>query len=212
MINYIDIILLSIVAFFAIKGLFKGLIAELLGLAGLFGGLILATKYMNNAASWLDQFIDVPPALASLIGYMVIFIGVQLAVQVGIFTLDRLTNVPLVGMVFQVMGGVVGTAKGAIIASMLVLLVSILPIGESLIPGIRESRLWPHAKTFAPKIYNLVSKYVTGSKSFHAELKESLESLPTKQMDQHAEDFLESLAEDVSVPEELELPKSLQGK
>jgi len=199
MINYIDIVLLSVVGFFTFKGIYKGLISEVLGLAGLFVGLVIATKYMSNAAQFLDRYIDVPPALSSLLGYLLVFVGIQLLVQVAIHVFENALDIPFVGSLIRLLGGAVGAAKGLLIVSLLVLLISILPSGESLVPGIRESRTWPVAKKVAPSVFNFVSSLISG-KSFYSELKESFDSLPTKQIDQHSEAFLQSLADEVPLP------------
>jgi len=73
--NYIDYIIITVVAFFAVRGLFKGFLNEVFGLLGLILALIFATKYMSNMAELVDKFLNIPPAMTTLLGYLIIFVG-----------------------------------------------------------------------------------------------------------------------------------------
>ncbi len=204
MVNYIDIVIIAVVAFFALKGLFKGIISEVLGLAGLFFGLLVATKYMSTAAKFIDQYVDVPPALGSMLGYLVVFVAIQFGVQILIHVLESITDIPFIGFFFKLLGGVVGFIKGGLIVSLVVLLISILPISEKLLPGLEDSRLLPYAREFAPWVYNSATKIIPGSKSFYGEVKESLTSVPTKNIDEHTKQFMQSIADDIPLPESVQ--------
>lgn len=202
MVNYIDIALLAIIAIFTVKGFVRGLIGEVLGLLGIFAGFILATRFMSNAAEIIEIYVDLPPALTSLLGYLIVFIGVQLATQVVIHVLESLTEFFLIGLVFQLLGATFGAIKGALVASLLVLLITILPMTESLIPGMDDSIVLPYIRKIAPQVYDFISDYVADSKSFHDEIKESLD-IKAIPLDQHTEKFLRSLAKEIPIPKNL---------
>lgn len=204
MANYVDIAIVAVVAFFAFKGLFKGVIGEVLGLGGLFVGLIAATRYMSDASRLVDQYLQVPPAFSSMLGYVLVFVGIQLGTQVVIHLLENLLDVPIVSTFLKLLGGAFGALKGGLIVSLVALLIGLIPFVKSMVPGLDGSKLYPYAKDFAPWVYNQARLIIPGSKSFYGEMKESLESVPTKQMSQNTVEFLQSLADEVDLPQSVQ--------
>jgi membrane protein required for colicin V production len=190
--NYLDLIILSIVGIFVIKGLFRGFFHEVLGLVGLLVGLIFATKYMSNAAVWVDEYLRIPPGLATLLGFLLIFLGIVFGFQLLAHILQKLSQVSLLGWLEKLGGGLVGFLKGATIISLLILFVSIIPFANQLIPGRADSKLFRPMKAFAPYLFDLLTEMVPDSKSFYAELKESLENFSPSELGKNTKQFLES--------------------
>jgi membrane protein required for colicin V production len=53
--NYFDVAIGSIVIILGIKGFLNGFIREIFGLAGLVGGVYLASRFAPLAADFIDQ-------------------------------------------------------------------------------------------------------------------------------------------------------------
>ncbi|MFQ5863991.1 MAG: CvpA family protein [bacterium] len=194
--NYLDLIIILVVGFFAIKGLFRGFFQEFLGLVGLVVALIFATKYMSNAAVWINKFFDLPPGLVTLVGFLLIFFGIVFGFQLLSHFLQQVTRHSFLGGFEKLAGGVVGFLKGATIISLLILFIFMIPFAKNLIPGQAESKFFYPAKNFAPKMFDLLKEFIPGSKSFYSELKESLENFSTKELGNNAQKFLNSLQND----------------
>lgn len=194
--NYLDLIIILVVGFFVIKGLRRGFFQEILGLLGLVVALIVATKYTSNAAIWIDKFLDLPPVLVTLLGFLLIFFAIVFGVQLITHVLQRIARYSFLGWLEKLAGGIVGFLKGATIVSLLILFLFMIPFAKNLIPGRADSKLFYPAKNFAPKMFNLLIEVMPNSKSFYSELKESLENFSPKELGNHAQDFLKSLQND----------------
>ena len=191
--NYIDYIIITVVAFFAVRGLFKGFLNEVFGFLGLILALILATKYMSDMAGLIDRFLNIPPALTTLLGYLIIFVGTIFALQLLNHVLQKVVKVSFLNWVDKTGGGLVGFVKGGVIISLLLLLISIIPFSRSMIPGVKESTLYGPAKNFAPKVFNFVMYVIPNSKSFYGELKETFDKFSVSKLGENTRDLLESL-------------------
>ncbi|MCH7678664.1 CvpA family protein [candidate division KSB1 bacterium] len=191
--NYIDYIIITFVAFFAVRGLFKGFLNEVFGFLGLILALIFATKYMSNMAGVIDRFLNIPPGLTTLLGYLIIFVGTIFAVQLLNHVLQKAVQVSFLNWVDKTGGGLVGFIKGGIIISLLLLLISIIPFSRSMIPGVKDSTLYAPAKNFAPKIFNYIMYVIPNSKSFYGELKETFDKFSASELGKNTRDLLDSL-------------------
>ncbi|RMF56761.1 MAG: CvpA family protein [Calditrichaeota bacterium] len=195
-VNYLDYIIVSVVAVFAVKGLVKGFFQEVFGLVGLVVALMLSTKYMSNTAHWIDRWLTVPPAVSTLLGFVVIFGGVVLAAQVLSHLLQKVARAAFLGWLEKLSGAAVGFLKGAVVMSLLLLLISILPFGDLIVPGQKESRLFLPTRNFAPRLFDLISEVFPGSKSFYSELRESLRGAAAQDLGRETRRFLKTLPND----------------
>lgn len=194
--NYLDYIIVVVVAFFTVKGLLKGFVNQVLGFFGLLMALVLATKYMSDVAETVDNFLNIPPALATLLAYLLIFVATILAFQVLNHVLQKAVKVSFLHWVDKTLGLLVGALKGGVIMSLIFLLISIIPLSGNLIPGLNDSKLFRPTKTFAPKVFNFIMSVVPNSKSFYAELKESFDKFSVSELGQHTRNFLKSIEGD----------------
>ena len=88
-------------------------------------------------------------------------------------------------------GGALGLLKGAVVASLLLLLISIVPFGPKLLPSPEKSILYKPVKGVAPRVYDVITKMVPGSKSFYSEVKDSLDR-STKKIGKNTDQFLDA--------------------
>ena len=194
--NFLDYIILAFVVYFLVKGLFRGFFQEVLGLAGLILALVFATKYMSNVAALIDELINIPPVLTTLLGFLLIFFCIIFATQLLIHTLQKITKYSLLGWMEKLAGGVVGFLKGATILSLLLLFLSMIPFSRNLIPGVKDSQLYAPTRNFAPKLFNLIMAIVPNSKSFYGEVKESLENFSPSEWTKNTQNFLQNFQND----------------
>lgn len=191
--NYIDYVIIAFVAFFLVKGLVRGFFAETLGLVGLIVAFIFATKYMSDLSNWIDRFIKMQAAIATVLSFVIIFFAVILVFHLAAHLLESLFKQAYLGWLEKLAGAGVGFLKGATIVSLLLIFISLVPFGMSLIPGLKDSRLYEPARNFAPKMFNLITKVLPGSKSFYVECKESLGRFSPGDMARNTQSFLKAL-------------------
>jgi membrane protein required for colicin V production len=138
--NLLDIIILSTVLFFIVKGVIRGFIREIASLAGVVLGVFLAARYQYEATEVIKQFLNPGPYLP-LISFIVIFICVVVGCNLlGWLIRLALRKAPL-GWVDRLLGLCFALIKGVVITYLvIVVLTFFLPSGT---PLIARSRVCP---------------------------------------------------------------------
>ena len=116
--NWLDIVLIVAIIVTTVWGLIKGFIRQLLGLAAVIAGLILAVLYYRGISEVLGQVIR-KPLLANFLGFMVIFIATLVAGGLLGHLLTKLMKGPL-DLANHALGGVFGFIKAVLVCGILV--------------------------------------------------------------------------------------------
>ncbi|MBA4371790.1 MAG: hypothetical protein C0402_02885 [Thermodesulfovibrio sp.] len=120
-----DIVVLSVIGITVALGLWKGLVIQIFGLAGLISGYILSVRYYLSVARLLP---DISQGTAKIAGFLVIFIASIIAAFILGRLLEKLMKLAGLGWANRLLGGVLGLLKGTLIVSViLVVLVAFLP-------------------------------------------------------------------------------------
>ena len=110
--NWVDIILLGVIALSAILAFFHGLVREALGVAGWVGAAVVALLARKQVQPFLDPYFT-PPWLAEAIGAGVVFLVALIVFKLMINAVaDRVQDSAL-GGIDRVLGLVFGAARGA---------------------------------------------------------------------------------------------------
>lgn len=113
--NVVDIIIIIVLIFFAIKGLICGLIKEAAGIAAILVGLFIAV----NFSGWLTNFILekgwFDPKYIEIISFTIIFLGVIILVIVLSKLLNKFANAISIQWLNKLAGLAFGGIKGALI-------------------------------------------------------------------------------------------------
>ena len=115
--NWLDIVILVIIASGTFLGLKRGLIKAVLSLAGLTAGIILAGQYYAPLA---EQLTSIPQAnVAGVIAFAIILIATLVITGVLARFLGWVAAKVMLGWVNHLVGAVIGFVLGAISCSML---------------------------------------------------------------------------------------------
>ena len=110
--NWVDLVLLGVIALSALAGFLRGLARELLGLAAWVAAALLASRVYGNllgfAGRWLQDAL-VADTVCFLVAFVVILIGLSLLANL----LSRLVRVSLFGGVDRILGLGFGLVRGA---------------------------------------------------------------------------------------------------
>ncbi len=151
----LDLVLLCILALFLVRGIMRGLVAEIAGFAGVALGIWGASTYQGEVFPFLELVIG-HPGWARIAAYLVLFIGIFLLVGLGLRLLQKLLDFAYAGGLNRLAGGVLGLIKGAIVALVLFFLVdTFLPKAEFL----QTSQLAPYAREYAGMLKDVVLDY-----------------------------------------------------
>jgi len=151
--NTLDVVIAVVVGFCLVRGTFRGLVKELSSVIGVFAGYYAAYTYYTALSGPLSNWIS-NTAYLNILSFMIIFCGVFFAVSVLGIVLRYLLNTASLGWVDRICGAGFGGIKGALIASVLVLvLTTFLPKNASIV---RDSLLSPHVVTISEKMAKIV--------------------------------------------------------
>jgi len=132
--NAFDFVVLAVVAFGAIHGLRNGLLTMVTSFVALIAALYLASLHYSEAAAIIARQFGTNPTLATVLGYVAVFLGVFVVVQfVGSMIVGVLTMASL-GWIDRLAGGFLGGAIAAAVAGLAVmLLTTVLPANAALL-------------------------------------------------------------------------------
>jgi len=153
--NYLDIIIVVILSYCVIRGVFRGLIKELSSIIGVFGGFYAAYTYYMVVAELLSKWISNPEYL-NILSFMLIFCSVFLVISILGVIINYLLKLAFLGWFDRFCGAVFGAMKGMLIVSVILIsLTTFLPKGT---PVIKDSLLSPHVTLISEKMIKVVPK------------------------------------------------------
>jgi membrane protein required for colicin V production len=135
--NLLDGVLLVILGYCLIRGIFRGLIKELSAIIGVLGGYYTAYTYYPAIARQLARWISNPGYL-NIISFLLLFMAVFWIVSIAGVVLKYLMNIAFLGWTDRISGALFGALKAMLINVVLILvLTTFLPRNASII---RDSR------------------------------------------------------------------------
>jgi membrane protein required for colicin V production len=134
-----DIVMVAVAAYCLLRGAFRGMFRELLSLAGLPVAVYLAGMKYMDLSLYLGRWLNSPTLMAGL-AYLLIFVGVMLAVRILAGLLARVFRIGPPYWIDFLGGAVLGAAKGVLLVG------AALAVIGAVAPGLRpeNSRVVPY--------------------------------------------------------------------
>ena len=144
--NYFDLIIGSIILLLGLKGIINGFFKEVFGLIGIVGGVFIASRFSNEAGTFLSNLIfkfDNESAI-NLTGFLVV-LAVFWAVMILLGILfKKLSSASGLGIFDRILGFVFGASKFFLIVSIIAFAVNnVKTIRENLKTPMKNSILFP---------------------------------------------------------------------
>jgi len=188
--NLVDVFIIIILSIFVAQGAKRGMIDEVLGLTGWIVAVLLAIRFMGKVGSMLYGFAGgkLPETLMIIMGFFIVLVVVRLAFQAVFAAFQRVFSQDAVTKVNKIGGAVFGFFKGALFISVLVLAISMAPLGLRFHRAEQGSLLFFHMQRFAPAVFNIVKKFIPQSQDALDKLMDSLERAGQKTADKVEKD------------------------
>jgi len=154
--NSIDIGILSITAIFFVRGVFRGFVFELVTVVGLILGYIISITYLSIVSSFILSFFpSLPVSIVNIVSFFVLFVGTNMLLRVIANILTKTLKIAMLGWLNRLLGGLFGILKGVILLSIIVFVVSLIPLSDTLLQNteVNNSVLYPILEIFGPKLY-----------------------------------------------------------
>lgn len=120
--NGLDWLLAGIVVLSVIRGLFRGLLQAIFGLAGILCGFFIASLQYGPVAAWvLARRWTLSPQVAGVASYLAILVGVMVLFGIAGAIARRAAHAIGLGGADRFLGAVLGLARGVLIGATIVL-------------------------------------------------------------------------------------------
>jgi membrane protein required for colicin V production len=141
-VNWVDLTLLGIFCLFGLRGYFKGLFREILSLAGLIIGFMIAVRYDEAVAAIGRSYLNFSPFVLKGLAFVALFFVVYLLFNLAGSILHRSAKLLFLQTINRFGGIVVAIGKGAAIAGVVLFFVTSAPwLTESARQKLRGSYL-----------------------------------------------------------------------
>jgi len=162
--NSLDLILLAPLLFFGIVGFQRGFLKEALSIFITLAALLISISSWHLFAGIMGFFVDSNTAHFPLICGVSLFLFIILAGSFLSFFLIRFVEITLLSIPNRIAGLVFGLLKGAVITSLILLLVRPSNIPDS--AAINNSVLYPYVINAGPYTYNSLASIFPEARTF----------------------------------------------
>jgi membrane protein required for colicin V production len=132
--NAFDLVVVAAVAFGALHGLRNGLLTMVTSFVALIAALYLASVHYAETAAIIARQFGTNPTLATVLGYVAVFLVVFIAVQFVGGMIVSVLRMASLGWIDRLAGGFLGGAIAAAVAGLAVmLLTTVLPPNAALL-------------------------------------------------------------------------------
>lgn len=167
--SWMDILLVIILVLSALDGLKRGLIKQLIQLAGVIVAIVLAYKWGPALGQSLTGVLKIEERFSAIsavadivynaLGYLLVFLGVLVLARLAAVAVGSIARVPVLGAMDKLGGLVVGAVRGALIVLALVWVLNVVPI-PSLENAVGSSGIARAFLQVAPRLYQHIKEVI----------------------------------------------------
>lgn len=155
--NYFDVIIFIILGLFTIRGVFRGLVTELIILISLIMGFVIAFTYLDDARQFiLGMFPLLPDSVARIVAFIILFLVINIVLRILGRVLNKFVTFTFLQPINRLAGGVFAFFKVAIIMSLVFVLIDFIPLSKEIekMIGADQSFSYAPLQKLAPAVYS----------------------------------------------------------
>lgn len=122
--NTLDLLILTGLAVGMVRGFWTGVIRQVAGLVGLVLAFLVALRLMAPVGAMVVESLGLSEELAPVLGFIVVFLVVQIVVFALARTIEKLIGVLKLGIINRLAGGLFGAFKAALLVSVIFLVLA----------------------------------------------------------------------------------------
>jgi len=151
----VDLLLVNFCLYCSIRGIWRGTVNEAFSIVGIFIGLIVASAYYADVAQFICNWI-INKQIGFMFAYLVSFFIIYLIINCLGTILSYLFHITISGWGSRISGGVVGSFKGLLFVS--VLLIPLVTFSPKDSNYIKNSTLFYFETSVSEQILPVISK------------------------------------------------------
>lgn len=152
--NWVDIGIIALLGVAVVLGFKKGLVQEIVGIVALVAAFFFALLFHPAAAGALLQaFPKLPAGIAPTGGFIAMFLAAFLAITLAGWLLAKIIKATPLDFADKLGGMTVGLFKGALVISILLLLLALVPLPREVTQKMDRSAAIRSVRKVAPWVY-----------------------------------------------------------
>lgn len=152
--NVLDWILVGVAAFSILRGLMRGAISQIFGIAGILGGFVVAShNFQSVGAEIARNFPSISGAGTVAIGFIILFVITWFCIAVAGYWIVRIVRGVGLGFLDRLWGAMIGFCKALILSIAVVSILTMFAPHNS--PILTESVLVPYVKEASSFLFKL---------------------------------------------------------
>jgi membrane protein required for colicin V production len=152
--NPLDVVIIIILGYGLIRGIFRGMVKEISSIVGVFAGFYAAYSYYPLVSQIMEGWIT-NISFLNILSFMLIFCIIFFMISILGVIIKYLMHIASLGWMDRLLGASLGFGKAILIVSIiLVALTAFLPKGA---PIIKTSLLSPHLTVISEKLAQIIS-------------------------------------------------------
>jgi membrane protein required for colicin V production len=158
--NYIDIIIIIILALAMVRGFINGFVKEAASLAALILGIWGAIKFSSFTAAKLYDYFDMTGKYVGIIAFIITFLVIVIIIHFIGILVDKLMEAVALGFVNKLLGIAFGLLKSVLIMSVVFVVLNAIDLHRSFLPKekIERSILYTPISDIAPTIFPVIGE------------------------------------------------------
>ncbi len=141
--NWVDAVMLAVIALSALAGFLRGLAREALGLAAWLAAALLASRCYGAGLKLARRWID-DPQLADVVCFVIVFVVILIALSVLAGLLSRLVRLSVLGGIDRILGAGFGILRGAVLLVLAFIVLGIVVAPDRWPDPVRQARGLPY--------------------------------------------------------------------
>ncbi len=138
--NWFDLTIIAILSISVVVSLFRGLIREVFSLMIWIGAFWLAWTFVDNGATWLQPYIELPSA-RHLIAFVALFLAALIVGGLINYLVGKMITKTGLGATDRFFGMFFGLGRGVLAVTLIILFLQATPLSQD--PWWNESKLQP---------------------------------------------------------------------
>ncbi len=153
--NLFDILVIVILTYCLIRGLFRGVLKEISSLIGVLAGFYAAYTYYQDVSKFFEKWITNHNYL-NMLSFILVFVCVFLVISIIGTIIKYILKIVFLGWVDRIFGVIFGILKGILISSILLIVFVAFLSGSTSI--IKSSKTSPYIVIFSDKMVMVTPK------------------------------------------------------
>ncbi len=155
--NAFDLLIIAILVFCIVRGVFRGLVKEISSLIGVLGGFYAGYTYYADVSGILFKWISTP-SYRYIASFLTIFFLVFFIISIAGIIIRYLLNITFLNWVDRLFGAVSGMIKGLLIISVLLIVLTTFLPKKNLF--IKNSCISPHVTILSENMAKATPKEI----------------------------------------------------